>query len=476
MVESLKQKTVSGVIWSAVERCSLQGIQFIFNIIIARLLTPSDFGSIAILAVFLQISQTFVDAGFTNALIQKKNQTESDFFTVFYFNIFIALIFYIILYFTAPFISTFYDIPLLTILMRVIAITLIINSLSAIHKVKLTILIDFKTQARISFFSALFSGLLGIYFAFCGYGVWSLVIQTIANATVSTISSWIVLKWIPTLSFSLKSFNSLFSFGSKLFISSLISSIYRNLYPIFIGKKFSTSELGSFSNAELFSKLPSSNISSITSRVMYPILVSVQDNNDKLAYIYRKYIRIISFIIFPLMIWMIVMAKPLVLFLLTEKWHTVIPLLQILCFDWMFDHLSVINLNLLLVKGRSDLSLKLEIYKKIIAIIILIISINWGIKGVCLGRVIYSLVATILNTYYTKNIIELSLKKQLRDIYPYFILSFFVGSIIYWINFMDIINIFKLLISIFVGVFLYISISIIFCKPTLREFYSLIKK
>ena len=377
MTKSLKRKTVSGVMWSGIERFSLQGIQFIFNIIIARLLTPSDFGAMAMLTVFLQVSQTFVDAGFTNALIQKKNRTENDFFTVFYFNIFIALLFYIILYIIAPFISVFYNIPLLTDLMRVVAITLIINSLSAIHKIKLTILIDFKTQAKISFYSAFSSGILGAFSAYYGYGVWSLVIQTITNATISTIYLWIVLKWKPIFTFSFKSFNSLFSFGSKLLISSLISTIYRNLYPIFIGKKFSASELGSFSNAELFSKLPSSNISSITSRVMYPILVSVQDDNVKLASVYRRYIRIISFITFPLMMWMVVMAKPLVLFLLTEKWHTVIPLLQILCFDWMFDHLSIINLNLLLVKGRSDLSLKLEILKKTIAIIILIISINW---------------------------------------------------------------------------------------------------
>ena len=476
MTKSLKRKTVSGVMWSGIERFSLQGIQFIFNIIIARLLTPSDFGAMAMLTVFLQVSQTFVDAGFTNALIQKKNRTENDFFTVFYFNIFIALLFYIILYIIAPFISVFYNIPLLTDLMRVVAITLIINSLSAIHKIKLTILIDFKTQAKISFYSAFSSGILGAFSAYYGYGVWSLVIQTITNATISTIYLWIVLKWKPIFTFSFKSFNSLFSFGSKLLISSLISTIYRNLYPIFIGKKFSASELGSFSNAELFSKLPSSNISSITSRVMYPILVSVQDDNVKLASVYRRYIRIISFITFPLMMWMVVMAKPLVLFLLTEKWHTVIPLLQILCFDWMFDHLSIINLNLLLVKGRSDLSLKLEILKKTIAIIILIISINWGIKGVCLGRVVYSLIATVLNTYYTKNLIGLSLGKQLRDIYPYFIISIFMGSIVYWINFIDITNIFKLFIGIFIGISFYIFISIIFCKSTLQEFYSLMKK
>ena len=349
MADSIKTKTVHGVIWSALERFSLQGVQFLINIVMARLLLPSDYGLIAMLAIFLQISQAFVDSGFTNALIQRKDRNEVDFSTVFYFNIVIAVVFYLILFVAAPWIADFYHMPALVAVTRVIALNLIISALSAVHKTKLTIAIDFKTQAKASFTAAVVSGVMGIWMAYTGWGVWSLVVQTLMNALFLTLLLYYFLRWRPLLVFSVSSFRRLFAFGSKLLVSGLIHTIYYNLYVLVIGRKFSARELGFYTRAEQFAIFPSSNLNAVISRVTFPILSSIQDDTDRLADVYRKYIRLASFIIFPLMMGLAALAKPVIVLLLTEKWVGAVVLLQILCFDWMFDHLSVINLNLLYV-------------------------------------------------------------------------------------------------------------------------------
>ena len=409
-MENLKQKTVSGIMWSAIERFSLQGVQFIIQIILARLLLPSDYGMIGMLAIFLQVAQVFIDSGFTNALIQKKDRTEEDFATVFYFNILVAVLFYGILFFSASLIADFYNMPTLVLVIRFIALSLIINALSAIHRTKLIISVNFKTQSKISLGAAFISGVIGIWMAYVGCGVWALVWQTLLNT------------------FSKSSFERLFNFGSKLLISSLINTVYRNLYTIVIGKKFSVVELGYYTRAEQFAIFPSNNLNALVSRVAYPILSSIQDDDKCLTNAYRNYIRLSSYIIFPLMVGLLVLANPIISLLLTDKWSGVVILLQILCLDWMFDHLSQINLNLLWVKGRSDLSLRLEIIKKTIAIFILFVSIPFGLEVMCWGRVIYSLIATYLNTYYTNSLIDLTLKLQVKDVFPSLILSFIMGG------------------------------------------------
>lgn len=475
MVESLKHKTVSGVIWSAIERFSLQGVQFIINIIMARLLLPSDYGMISMLAIFLQISQAFVDCGFTDALIQKKNKTEADYSTVFYFNVVLSVFIYLLIFICAPLVGRFYHMPELNLILRVISINLVISSLCAIHKTRLTILVNFKLQSKISLFAAIISGIIGIIMAYTNWGVWSLVFQSILNTTLLTILYYSLSHWIPLKIFSIISLKSLFSFGYKLLISRFIHTIYRNVYTIVIGRRFSAIDLGYYSRAEQFAILPSSNLNVIISRVAFPILSTIQDDNQRLLNIYQKYIRISSYIIFPLMIGLVVLAKPLIEILLTNKWSEVIILLQILCFDWMFDHLSSINLNLLYVKGRSDLALKLEIIKKIIAILILLISLSGGLIGICIGRVLYSLIATYLNTYYTKKIIGLSFIDQMKDIIPYFLLSIAMGISIYWSIYFIGTNILQILIGLIVGIVFYFGLSLLFKIQILKEIFIFIK-
>ena len=476
MTENLKRKTVSGVMWSAIERFSLQGVQFVMQLVMARLLLPSDYGMIAMLTIFLQIAQAFIDSGFTNALIQKKDRTEVDYSTVFYFNIIIALLFYCILFVSAPLIAKFYNMPDLILVMRVMALSLIILSFSAVHKTKLTIEINFKIQSKITLIAAGISGIIGVGIAYWGYGVWALVYQSILNAMLTTILFNCFYRWKPLKTFSMKSFKRLFSFGSKLLVSGLIHTVYYNLYGIVIGKRFSAAELGYYTRAEQFAILPSYNLSAIITRVTFPILSSIQDDNERLASTYRKYIRLSSYLIFPLMVGLASLANPLVDLFLTEKWNGTVALLQILCFDWMFDHLSGINLNLLYVKGRSDLALRLEIIKKIIAITILLASIPLGIIGMCLGRVLYSLIATYANTYYTNSLIGLSFRTQLKDIIPYLILSLALGGVVYATTYLGLSNIIQLIIGITIGILFYISISYIFKITSLKVLLQLIHK
>lgn len=385
MSDSLKSKTVSGVLWSAIERFSLQGVQFIINVLMARLLLPSDYGMIGMLAVFLQISQTFIDSGFSDALVQKKDRTETDLSTVFYFNIVISVLLYLLLFIGAPFIAQFYHMPELTLVTRIVMLNLIFSSFAAVPKIILVIKIDFKTQSKISLISAVVSGGIGITMAYKGYGVWSLVFQSLLNILLITFLSFYYINWRPLKTFSKDSFQNLFSFGSKLLFSRLIHALYYNLYAIVIGRRYSSAELGYYTRAEQFAIFPSGNINAIISRVTFPILSSIQDDDERLASAYRKYIKLASFLIFPLMIGLAVLAKPLIILLLTEKWIMTVVLLQILCFDWMFDHLSIINLNLLYVKGRSDWAFRLEIIKKTIATLILLLSIPFGIEGMCWG-------------------------------------------------------------------------------------------
>ena len=476
MTENLKRKTVSGVMWSAIERFSLQGVQFVMQLVMARLLLPSDYGMIAMLTIFLQIAQAFIDSGFTNALIQKKDRTEVDYSTVFYFNIIIALLFYCILFVSAPLIAKFYNMPDLILVMRVMALSLIILSFSAVHKTKLTIEINFKIQSKITLIAAGISGIIGVGIAYWGYGVWALVYQSILNAMLTTILFNCFYRWKPLKTFSMKSFKRLFSFGSKLLVSGLIHTVYYNLYGIVIGKRFSAAELGYYTRAEQFAILPSYNLSAIITRVTFPILSSIQDDNERLASTYRKYIRLSSYLIFPLMVGLASLANPLVDLFLTEKWNGTVALLQILCFDWMFDHLSGINLNLLYVKGRSDLALRLEIIKKIIAITILLASIPLGIIGMCLGRVLYSLIATYANTYYTNSLIGLSFRTQLKDIIPYLILSLAMEGVVYATTYLGLSNIIQLIIGITIGILFYISISYIFKITSLKVLLQLIHK
>lgn len=426
MSSNIKTQTIRGVIWSSIERFSMQGVQFVLSIIMARLLTPDDYGLIGMILVFMSISQVFIDGGFANALIQKQDRSDADYSTVFYINLGISVLFYLMLYATAPLIASFYNQPLLTDITRVYSITLILNALTAINKTKLVIAVDFKTQTKISFIAALLSGAIGVYCAFTGYGVWSLVIQSISSSIFNILLSYYYVRWFPSWVFSTDSFKRLFAFGSKLLVANLISSVYTNLYTFVIGKKFSTTSLGLYTRADHFAQFASSNLGSILLRVAFPIFSQIQDDDERLIRAYRKYITMSALIVFPLILGLCGVAKPLVLLLLSDKWLDCVILLQILCFSYLWNCIVTININLLNVKGRSDLVLKLEIAKKSVAFTILFISLYFDLIGVCMGLAIYSLIAFYMNTYYTKRLLNYGFRQQFSEILPYLASALFI--------------------------------------------------
>ncbi len=429
---NLKKKAISGVLWSGIERFSTQGIQFVIELLMARLLLPSDYGLIGMLAIFIAISRSLIDSGFSNALIQKTDRNQDDYSTVFYFNIIVASVVYAILYFLAPIIAAFYNLSQLTSITRYFSISLLISSLTIVHRTILVINIDFKTQAKVSFIAAIISGTIGIISAYLGQGVWALVWQSLSNFTIQTILLVYFVRWIPLLKFSKASFNSMFSFGFKLLITNLLGTIYDNLYTLVIGKKFSASDLGYYSKSDHLVRFPTNNIAFIMSRVSYPALVNLKDDDEKLANAYRKFLIISSFIIFPLMTGFAVLAKPFIVFLFTEKWIEMTLILQLLCIDWMWDPMCKINTNILMVKGKSGLILRLEIIKRIISVGILFASLPFGLISVCLGRIIYSLISVYINSYYTgKMIPKLTYFHQMIMVLPYLLISILMGGLVY---------------------------------------------
>lgn len=423
MAEGLKSKTVNGVIWSTIERFSVQGVSFLVTIVMARLLSPSDYGLIGMLAIFMSLSYVFIDGGFSDALIQKHDNTEKDYSTVFFINLFISVFLYILLYISAPYIARFYKQPLLCSITRVYTFNLVVNSLVAVNKVKLTIALDFKTQTKISVISAVTSGMIGIWAAFSGFAVWAIVIQMLVQSVVNVVLSFYFVRWTPREFIDKDSFNRLFAFGSKLLVTKIIGNIYVNLYNLIIGKRYSSEQLGLYTRATQFGQFLSTNLTSVLTRVSFPVFSTLKDNNELLLRSYKKYIKMTAFIMFPLVLCLVGISKPLILILLTEKWVACIPLLRIVCFAYLCDGLTLINLNLLYVKGRSDLALKLEVIKKSIAFVILFISMYFGVMAICFGQVLYAFIALYINTHYTKKLLGYGRLSQLKDVLPYFFFS-----------------------------------------------------
>ena len=421
--DNLKQKTKKGLYWSAASNFANQGMRFVFGLILARLLSPDAYGVIGMLTVFLCVVQVFIDCGFSQALIAKQDRTQTDFSTEIYFNIGVGLIGYCLLFISAPFIADFYNMPLLTSVLRVVGLGVIINSLCVVQSAQFAIRLDFKTPAKLAVITNMFSGVVGIFLAYCGYGVWALVFQQIAGNFLNGILLWILAGWRPSLEFSKDSFKYLWSYGSKILASSLIQQVYDNLYPLVIGKFFSARQLGLYSRAQGFASLPSTNLSGVLGSVTFPVLSKIQNDREQLIQKYRKMIKVTCFIAFPIFMILCGLSHPLVVTLITAKWKACVIFLQIMCFAKMWWPFQSINRNLIIVIGRSDLYLKLEIYKKIIFLSIICISLRYGLVAFCISDIIVNIIGIIFNTYYTDKLFDYGLLKQLRDVFPSLLLS-----------------------------------------------------
>ena len=476
MDEELKKQTKKGVIWSAIQRFSTQGIQFITTLIMARMLTPAEYGTIGMLSIFLAISSVFIYICFVNALTRKQDRTHNDICTVFFFNISISIIAYLFLFLAAPYIAAFYNMTELKLILRIIGLTLIINSFSAVQATLLTINLNFLSQARITVISLIISALVGIILAYKGFSYWSLVAQSLVSSSISSILYWYYSKWRPNMIFSINSFKDMFGFGWKLLVLSLIDSTYGNLYSMVIGKVYSASTLGNYNRAESYANFPSISLTGIMQRVTYPILCRLQEDKQDLANTYRSFIKISAFIIFPLMMLLSALAYPFIIIIIGKQWEVSATLLQILCFSLMWYPIQAINLNLLLVKGRSDLSLRLEIIKKILGTSILFIAIPMGIIALCYSRIIMSILSLVINTYYTDKIIKHGFIDQIIDLLPTILISFGMWAIVMYLNTFNTNMNMQVIVGLPIGIAFYITASLIFNRKDLNSFLYLFRK
>ena len=470
----LKDKAISGVKWNAIGRFSTQGVNFIIGLILARLLSPSDYGVVGMVGIFFAIAQTFIDSGFGSALIRKNDCTDTDYSTAFYFNVIVGLVCCILLWIASPFIADFFNTPILKDLVKVMSLNMFVSSFAIVHGTKLTHAVDFKSQSIIKLITAIISGVCGVLMAYKGFGVWSLVYQQLIATGLRVVLLYVVTKWLPKLEFSKGSFKYLFNFGSKILAASLLHTIYANMTTMIIGKFYSAKDLGYYSRGESLATYPSTNITGILQSVTYPVLSKIQDDDEHLIQSYRKLISMTSLVIFFGMFLLAALAKPLIVTLLTDKWLDAVIYLQIFCFAYMFDHICALNLNILYVKGYSNLVLKLEVIKKTISISMILAAVPFGVMAICIARALYTQIAVVINTYYTGKLFGLGYVKQVKDFSKYLIYSIIAVIPAFLITLINVHNVVQLIAGCACACLIYYML--LHNDAYLKELIALIKK
>ncbi|MGN7811291.1 lipopolysaccharide biosynthesis protein [Flavobacterium sp. 22076] len=472
---SIKSVAAKGIFWSAVDKFAVQIGQFIVGVMLARILMPEDFGLIGIIYIFIAISQTFIESGLGTGLIQRQSRSEIDFSTLFIFNLIVSSFFYLILFFLAPFISSFFNQPRLTDITRILSLILFLNAFAIVQRTKLTIAIDFKSIAKSNVIGMVIGGLCGVIAAINEFEVWALVIQLLTSSLVSSIYLWIVSNWRPSIAFSKKSFNSLFGYGSKLLIAGLYAQLLNNIYNICLGKFYSSTSLGYYTRAKSFADISAGTIVNVLQQSTFPILAAVQHNKEKLISIYSRMIRMSAFLIIPIMTLIALLAKPIVILLLTEKWSSLIPLLQWIVFSRVFLPMSSLNLNLLNAVGRSDLFLKVDLSKLPLTILAMVITIPLGVKSIVIGHVVTSAVFFVVNAYLPGKFYGYGAIKQLKEMMPFCFATIVMAVIVFVMTcFID-----NLVLQLFFGVILgfivYLLISWLMKLEELNEVLKILK-
>lgn len=467
---SLKNKTIRGVGWSAADAFLGQGITFLVGIVLARLLSPEEYGLIGICLIFTTVLNGIVDSGFSNAIIRKKEATNEDYNTMFITNMVISIVLYGLLYLSAPFITKFFQMELSS-LVRVIGLVLIINALSLTQQTNLTKKIDFKTKTKASVVSAILSGIIGIAMAYLGYGVWALVAQQLSKQTIYTICLWILNRWWPNFHFSISSFKYMWGFGWKLLVSGLLDRLWAQMYQIVVGKFYNPATLGQYTRGREYANIFSSNITSIVQRVTYPVLAEVQDEKERMVAAYRKVIKITMFATCICMISLGAVAEPLIYCLIGEKWHQAATFLPLICISMSLYPLHAINLNMLQVQGRSDIFLYLEIIKKIIAIGPLCIGIFFDIYWMLVASIITGVISFFLNSYYTGKKLGYSSWKQLKDVAPSYGVALAIAVSVYFLKYLPFSHWVVLPLQIAVGILVFFAV----CETTKLNEYIEIK-
>lgn len=436
--QSLKQKTIRGTAWSFIDSIANQGVTFLIGLVLARLLSPEEYGLIGIILVFIAVFNCIVDSGFSNALIWKIDVADIDYNTVFIFNMVLSVTLFVLMFYSSSAIAIFFNQPLLEPLTKAMASIVIINAFAIIQRTILVKRIDFKTQTKISLISSICSGAIGIGMAIAKMGVWSLVGQQISRQLLNSILLWIYVKWRPKWRFSFQSFGDLFGFGWKLMVSSLIDTVWREIYQVIIGKFYSATTLGQYTRVHQFSSIASSNLTMVVQRVSYPVLSSIQDDKIRLKSAYKRVIKVTMFVTFTLMLGMSASAKSMIQVLIGDQWLPCVPFLQIICLSMMLYPLHALNLNMLQVQGRSDLFLRLEIIKKCIGIVPLLLGVFVDIYWMLCGSVFTGIISYYLNAYYSGPYLDYSIREQVKDILPGLSIAVAMFGIVYIMSFLPI--------------------------------------
>jgi O-antigen/teichoic acid export membrane protein len=467
--DNLKHKTKVGAYWQFFNQFCVYGMQFLIGVVMARILTPEDYGITALPTAFYAIAGIFIEGSFGAALIRKEKLIEEDLSTAFLYSSSIGFLFFFLMFIGAPWIAAFFNVPILTSLIRVSVIPFLWSGFMTPQTVILNRKLDFKTPAIIAVISKSFMGLVGISMAYCGYGVWALVVSSLVSSLITVFLTWFLVRWRPKTGWSRDSFRYLWGFGNKMIATLLIDRTYMNIVPLIIGKYYSPAQLGEYNRAQGYAQLPAQQFTNLLHNVSYPVMSKMQEDIDLLRSNYRRMLRLCAFVMFPIMILMAVLAKPLIVLLVTEKWIACVPYLQLMCVAMMWYPIHSINLALLLVKGRSDLFLRLEIIKKTIGLLIIAVSLPFGIIPFLIGTIVHTLLCLFVNTYYTGKIINVGFFMQMWDVVPVLLLTATVAATTYVTTMFSDIYFLQLLVGCIVGSLTYLLGGYIFKFTELKD-------
>lgn len=459
---SNKNKVVSNMIWRFAERCGAQGVAFIVSLVLARLLDPETYGIVALVTVFTAILQVFVDSGMANALIQKKNADDLDFSTAFYFNLTVCIVLYLGMFFAAPLIADFYNMPDLTPVVRVLSLTIVVSGVKNVQQAYVSRHLKFKLFFFATLGGTVGAAIIGIIMAYCGVGVWALVTQQLFNVILDTIILWITVKWRPKAMFSMERLKGLFGYGWKLLVSGLLDTVYNNVRQLIIGKFYSSADLAFFNKGKQFPNLIITNINTSIDSVLLPVISTAQDDLTRVKAMTRKAIKTSSFVIWPLVMGMAACAEPIVRILLTDKWLPCVFYLQIFCFTYGFWPVHTANLNAIKAVGRSDIFLKLEIQKKIIGVISILVALPFGVQAIAIAYGLTSPINALINSRPNRSLLNYGYREQIIDMLPSMLLSGFMGVVVYFMNWININIYLLLLLQVIVGVAIYVGGAYIF--------------
>ncbi|MBK7762865.1 MAG: lipopolysaccharide biosynthesis protein [Bacteroidetes bacterium] len=475
-IQSLKSKTIKGLVWSSIDKIGVLIISFLIGLMLARMLMPSDYGLVGMLAIFLTISNLLIESGFSSALIQKHTPTNEDYSTIFYFNLVVSIVFYLILYFTAPLIATFYNTPQLTPITRVLSLNIFLNAFTLVQQTKLIINLDFKTQAKISVLSVLISGSLALYAAYLGYGVWALVIQILSATLVKTLLLFYFNKWLPDWVFSIPSLKQLFRFSSNVLVAGISSGFVNNIYSILIGKYYNAKDLGYYTGSRQYPEYLAGPIGSTLLGVTYPVLVSLKNDRDSMVLVFSRLVRLTVFFVMPVLTLFALLSEPFTRLILTEKWMPLVSLIQWMCFARLLGPICSINMIILNVIGRSDLFLKVELSKLPITIVALVITIPFGLKAIVIGHFVTMVITFFITTYYSGKLFGFGALRQMHEMKTVVIATIIMTAGVFACNYFVTSDFFKLLVGGCSGVSFFLLAAFAMKIEEIKDFKELVLK